>query len=49
MQKYCEPSATPSIPIRISSQIAVDCKSVHFYQDILSGFMDRRGAFFGSY
>ncbi len=28
-QKNCEQSARPSMPIRIPSQTAVDCKSVH--------------------
>ncbi len=28
---HCEHSAKPSMPIRIPSQIAVDCKSVHYY------------------
>ncbi len=28
-QRFCEQSARPSMPIRIPSQIAVDCKSVH--------------------
>ncbi len=27
---YCEQSARPSMPIRIPSQIVVDCKSVHY-------------------
>ena len=29
-QRYCEQSARPSMPTRIPSQIAVDCKSDHW-------------------
>ncbi len=32
-QRYCEQSVRPSMPIRIPSQIAVDCKSVHLHSN----------------